>query len=356
MPDPLWINDDPAAPGTVSYDAGELRRAMALALMYGGNTLDGKDGVRPGGNQLQTTLTGSTITVAPGVCALSPRLTATQGTYWVALPDPQTFTLTPADATNARRDLVIIRVYDHDIDASGMRRAWAEYIPGVAAPSPVTPAVPTGAIRSAVIDVPKVGGGAPVVTDLRHYTVAAGGVLPVTDSVVRPATTAYRGQLAYRLDAGTVEANNGGGSAGWETIADPALFRPWTAYNPVWSSSAVAPVLGNGTLTGRYRVVGKTMDVNITLTWGSTTDATGAGTWRFSLPAQPRGGGVLTAIVNDSSAGARYAGAVMVFGTATGDNMRIIVQTADGGIASNNRPMVWAAADQLFLQGTLEIV
>lgn len=58
----------------------------------------------------------------------------------------------------------------------------------------------------------------------------------------------------------------------------------WTAYSVVWSSAGAAkPTLGNGTLIGRYRRQGKTVEVFIQLALGSTTNG-GQGIFNFTLP------------------------------------------------------------------------
>jgi hypothetical protein len=60
------------------------------------------------------------------------------------------------------------------------------------------------------------------------------------------------------------------------------------AYSVAWScASGPAPVVGNGTLTGRYLRVGTFVWVNIHLAFGSTTTG-GTGGWLFSLPLSTR--------------------------------------------------------------------
>jgi hypothetical protein len=195
--DPLWIN---ASSGSPAYSANELRQAMALGLQYGGRNLGARQGVRPGGNQLQVSLAGSTITVQPGVACVDPALNTPQGPYWVAIPAAETHTLTAADATNPRKDIVTLRVYDHDEDASGLRLARTEYTAGTPNPSPAEPSVPAGAIRLATIDVPA-SPGAAVVTNNALSAVAAGGILPVASATVRDALTSPYASLAvWRTD------------------------------------------------------------------------------------------------------------------------------------------------------------
>lgn len=57
----------------------------------------------------------------------------------------------------------------------------------------------------------------------------------------------------------------------------------WLSYTPVWTSSGTAPALGNGTITGRYKQNGKTIDLVVKIVFGSTTTF-GTGTYSFSIP------------------------------------------------------------------------
>ena len=63
------------------------------------------------------------------------------------------------------------------------------------------------------------------------------------------------------------------------SVADP----PWVAYTPTWTAPTTNPVLGNGTITGRYALIGKTCHVAIRLVTGSTTTY-GTGNYLFSVP------------------------------------------------------------------------
>ena len=90
-------------------------------------------------------------------------------------------------------------------------------------------------------------------------------------------------------------------------------FTPWTTYTPIWTASTTNPTLGNGTLTGRYVVMGPTVVGEIRLNFGSTTNR-GTGTYRFSLPTlgiaenyQPMG----QVVVRDEGPGLTYFGTAM---------------------------------------------
>lgn len=62
------------------------------------------------------------------------------------------------------------------------------------------------------------------------------------------------------------------------------LSDPWDPYITTWSSSGTAPVIGNGTLQGYVKQIGKWVRARIFLDYGTTTTA-GTGTWQFTLPA-----------------------------------------------------------------------
>jgi hypothetical protein len=57
----------------------------------------------------------------------------------------------------------------------------------------------------------------------------------------------------------------------------------WQTYTPAWTASTTNPTLGNGTITGRYTQIGKTVHAMISVLLGSTTTV-GSGSYSFSLP------------------------------------------------------------------------
>ncbi|MFL4904668.1 hypothetical protein ACJ6WF_16140 [Streptomyces sp. MMS24-I2-30] len=62
-----------------------------------------------------------------------------------------------------------------------------------------------------------------------------------------------------------------------------SMFGAWTTYTPAFGSTGTAPAVGNGTLTGQYMKIGRTVILSITFTVGSTTTF-GSGNLNFSLP------------------------------------------------------------------------
>jgi hypothetical protein len=61
------------------------------------------------------------------------------------------------------------------------------------------------------------------------------------------------------------------------------FFGAWTSYTPTWSATTTNPVIGNGSISGRYLAVGKFVQVKILVAPGSTTTF-GSGTYLLSPP------------------------------------------------------------------------
>jgi hypothetical protein len=69
------------------------------------------------------------------------------------------------------------------------------------------------------------------------------------------------------------------------TASGLAWSNDYTSYTPSWSvNSGPAPSIGNGTLSGRYLLVGKLCHVQIFFQGGSTTTYGSGGIWQFTLP------------------------------------------------------------------------
>lgn len=74
----------------------------------------------------------------------------------------------------------------------------------------------------------------------------------------------------------------------WSATGTSSLNIPnatdWASFTPTWSSDGTPPALGNGTISGRYRRNGDSVDVEYYLTPGGTTTF-GTGSYSMSLPA-----------------------------------------------------------------------
>jgi hypothetical protein len=131
-----------------------------------------------------------------------------------------------------------------------------------------------------------------------------------------------------------------------------AMTAAWTSYTPGWAASAGTPAIGNGTLNGAYRRIGKTLDLQINLIAGSTTTYGTAGAyWLFGLPAglvaarQFHGSGhMLDAGVAEYQVSWRITAAV--------DTIEVFRESAR---ATNTSPYTFGTSDAINLNGTIEI-
>jgi hypothetical protein len=198
---------------TPVYTAAEMRRLGAVLKHPGAISRFGaRSGLRPGGSAA-VTISGTTVTVQHNLGVIDPGVNALAGPYDFAL-QAESHSLVDAEA-NPRKDIVVIGVEDHDEDASGQRRVRSYVVKGTAAPSPGEPAVPTGAIRIATVDVPVSGGGSPTVTVNALWTVAVGGILPVRSVVELPTQGLYEGTYADHWDSDELKRYNG---TGWDVV------------------------------------------------------------------------------------------------------------------------------------------
>ena len=196
---PLFINQ-------VEYDAESERRGFGglLAQSAAGTPRSGVLGPAPA-----VTLSGSTVKVGPFNAAIS----SAKGAYLVAVDSvtDATGTVGVADATNPRMDRVVLEILDPDNGISGGTRIGRlRVIPGQAAAIPGLPALPALALHVAQVQVPKSGGGNPVVTVDAPLTAAVGAPIPVRSQAERDAISPVVGQMVQRLDrSGALEYGSG---------------------------------------------------------------------------------------------------------------------------------------------------
>ncbi|WP_020393475.1 hypothetical protein [Kribbella catacumbae] len=157
-------------------------------------------------------------------------------------------------------------------------------------------------------------------------------------------------------DAPSTVAFGAGGAVGVSSKAaradhtHPFPATAWDSYVPTWLTSGNAPSLGNGTLTGAYKQLGKLVTFRIRILMGSTTTY-GTGEWRLSYPVgaatSPVGG--LSGYVFRS--GPQYWGLIGV-GFAT--NSFRMIGSAGNALVTGTAPVAFAAGDELLIGGTYE--
>lgn len=131
----------------------------------------------------------------------------------------------------------------------------------------------------------------------------------------------------------------------------------WQSYAALWGGSdGVAPVLGNGLLSGRYVLTGKWVDVAIVLQMGSTTTYGTSSYWLFTIPFVPRIFGTAGQEVSFrsgamTSAGGAQPGLIAYF--LTGASLYVI--TTSGALVNPTTPFTWSAGAVLSVRGSYEL-
>ena len=128
---------------------------------------------------------------------------------------------------------------------------------------------------------------------------------------------------------------------------DNCIFTKPTSYVPTWTATGTAPVLGNGTLTGKYVRQGRTVLVTVELLLGSTS-TTGTGEWRFALPTTVTTPWLGSASMNDVGTQA-YTGSVLAV---SGQAYAVATANAAGGNVGPTIPFAWTTND--FMRFTVQ--
>ncbi len=136
------------------------------------------------------------------------------------------------------------------------------------------------------------------------------------------------------------------------------LYAGWTPFTPTWKATTTNPAIGNGAMAGAYKMIGKTVFLQITMVMGSTTTF-GSGQWQFDLPSTP-GTPVrkttFAAFAIDSSAGLRWPGTCEVLANTNTGISRIVTGAGGTGTAITSAvPFTWTTSDELMISGTYEV-
>lgn len=293
-----------ASSGAPSYSGQMLRQTLsALAgTAPSGRPLGAVSGVRPGTPATTVFLSGGsnfTWNVAAHSGVIDGETSAAAGPYFYATDGTDTGTITAANATNPRIDIIYVQINDNTQDGSALENAVVGYLAGTPAGSPVAPAAPARSIVLANIAVPAVGGGNPA--------------------------------------ASWAAVNFGSASA--------------TAYTPTLSGIT----LGNGTMTGRYTYNPATKMVNATvvITAGSTTTYSGALVVGLPLSANatlPPGFPVGSAYGDNGSSATRQS-AVPVLNSS--NNVFVLASSANS-VWNVTAPFAWGTSAHLYLSVAYE--
>jgi len=152
------------------------------------------------------------------------------------------------------------------------------------------------------------------------------------------------------------------GTASWATNAITSSFvtpyeGAWISYTPSWTAASVNPSIGNGSLQGWYKLVGKTCFVRGNIVMGSTTTF-GSGEWYVSMPFTASHADAILMTANLLDNGTAWYNAT-VNGARAGFNFRAPIQYQGGaGTALDvnaTQPFTWTNSDRFLWNGSYEI-
>jgi hypothetical protein len=132
----------------------------------------------------------------------------------------------------------------------------------------------------------------------------------------------------------------------------------WTTYNPSWTASVSNPVVGNGTITGRYKQIGKTVCVFARIQMGTTTTY-GSGNWRISLPvnANSTNAAILPTTFLDNGSSWYQGLSYTEYDGVASYVVPVWNKGATGSAAiDSTTPHIWASTDSLTFNGSYESV
>lgn len=185
---------DPVLPigNGVSIQPADFRRAaVGNTMTHDAHVNSARAGVSYG---FSVSVSGNTAVTSPGCAVVTPSQSG-NGSYWVSSGSANTVNIPTKHPTYDRVDIVGIRVEDGSVDSSGRYQASLHVVQGTASPSPVAPSSTGGVLPLAELRVKSSGGVS--ATDIREYTAAAGGVIPVINTNapsgfnLRPGTPIY---------------------------------------------------------------------------------------------------------------------------------------------------------------------
>lgn len=165
------------------------------------------------------------------------------------------------------------------------------------------------------------------------------------------------GNYMSDVSAGTgiaVSHTPGEGSTATISIESTA----WTSYTPTITADGGGFALNNGTLTGRYKQVGKTVFFKLKFIFGSTT-AAGTGHWNFSLPVTAYDANfTFSAAILDSGI-AWYGGIGNGNYTGSTSSFAVIIPGTSAAVTTwasvgNGGPFIWGSEDNITITGSYE--
>lgn len=190
-----------------------------------------------------------------------------------------------------------------------------------------------------------------------HANAAGGGQLAQANTHGTPDTDVATTSLHHTIGTSATQA-----AAGNHAHTNPTDITDtgWTSYTPTWTAATSGtPTVGNGTLVGRYKKIGKTVFFQIEMAVGLSGFSFGVGNWSFSLPVQVSASAVtgmaMTKMI-DASANATYTGLSTIGASGSSISPRATPYGGTELVADTGQPFAWATNDVLRITGFYESV
>ena len=193
------------------------------------------------------------------------------------------------------------------------------------------------------------------VTDGQFLRYNSASTVWVNDTINLGTDTA--GNYMVDISAGSgiaVSHTPGEGSTATVSIESTA----WTDYTPTMTADGGGFALNNGTLTGRYKQIGKTVFFKLKFIYGSTTSP-GSGHWNFSLPVTAQNPDfTFTATILDNGV-SWYGGIGNGNYTGSTTNFAVIIpgtspSVTTWAVVGNGGPFTWDTSDNIVISGSYE--
>lgn len=161
----------------------------------------------------------------------------------------------------------------------------------------------------------------------------------------------------FEISSDVIEFTGSFKVTGSVVINNSSIDTAWTSYTPVWTAASTNPVIGNGTITGAYKVIGKTCFVRGNIVMGSSTTF-GSGEWYVSMPFTASHADAILMTVTLLDNGTAWYNATMA-GARAGFNYKAPIQYQSAGLTANDvnatQPFTWASTDRFIWNGSYEI-
>jgi hypothetical protein len=275
-----------------------------------------------------------------------------QGALYQLTGGPQLMPVTANGGGSNRFDIVVLR-YDA-AGSPGVKLATVVGTPGSGMPALTR--VATGVWEMPICHYEKQPGGNVVnLVDRRIFSDGTGGIVG-PDVNWAPVGPGRRTGMRFRdWTTGTDHTYNG---TSW---VEDNILNGWTTFTPSWAAAGTQPAIGNGIITGRYRVLpSKTVAFVMRITAGTTTTYGTTSPYSFGgLPTAPMQnvtnlGQIVQCYYWDSSASTKYYGYAYVAGGSTWQ-MQVGNGTANLTTVSPTSPVVPANLDEWSLWGIVEV-